>query len=91
MKAKNSNILKKTIKIASFTCVALGGAALVASGAALKALTEGAKYMKNTVQKILEEGSETEAVNEAVTEEAVFAEETVAEESSATEESCDQV
>lgn len=82
MKAKNSNILKKTIKIASFTCVALGGTALVASGAALKALTEGAKYMKNTVQKIIKE--DAEAVNEVVA-----VEETVAaEEPAVTEDSC---
>lgn len=50
MKHKNSNILKKAIKISTVTCVALGGAALIASGAAVKALTEGAKYLKNAME-----------------------------------------
>lgn len=50
---KNTNILKKTVKIAGVTCFALGGAALIASGAALKALTEGGKYLKDTVKKII--------------------------------------
>lgn len=87
MKYKNSNILKKTIKIAGFTCVALGGTALVASGAALKALTEGAKYMKNTVRKIIEDGTRTEETADVAAEEEVFVEA----EFSATEESCDPV
>ena len=50
---KNTNILKKSVKIAGVTCFALGGAALIASGAALKALTEGGKYLKDTVKKII--------------------------------------
>ena len=62
MKHKNSNILKKTIKISTVTCVALGGAALIASGAAVKALTEGAQYLKNTVRKIIEDGTEVNDV-----------------------------
>lgn len=52
---KNTNILKKTVKIAGVTCFALGGAALIASGAALKALTEGGKYLKDTVKKIIDD------------------------------------
>lgn len=59
MKRKKSNILKKTVKIAGFTCVALGGAALIGSGAALKALGEGAKFLKDTVRKIMGEEQET--------------------------------
>jgi hypothetical protein len=66
MKRKSSNILKKTIKIASVTCFALGGAALIASGAAVKALTEGAKYLKNTVEKIVRETPEAEQIVEEV-------------------------
>ena len=92
MKHKNSNILKKTIKIAGVTCVALGGAALITSGAALKALTEGAKYLKNAVQKIIEDGAEAVVVSDAAAAEDAFVETTVTvEESAATEESCDPV
>lgn len=71
---KNTNILKKTVKIAGVTCFALGGAALIASGAAVKALTEGAKYLKNTVEKIVREAPEAEQIVEEAT-----AEETPAE------------
>lgn len=71
MKRKNSNILKKTIKIATATCVVLGGAALITSGAAVKALTEGAKYLKNTVEKIVHETPETEQIVEEVPDAAV--------------------
>ncbi|MBO4938666.1 MAG: hypothetical protein J6C98_06680 [Oscillospiraceae bacterium] len=52
---KDTNILKKTVKVAGVTCLALGGVALIASGAALKALTEGAKYLKDTVKKIIDD------------------------------------
>ncbi len=38
-------IVKKTAKIAGVTCLALGGAALIASGTALKAMTLGARYL----------------------------------------------
>ena len=64
---KNTNILKKTVKIAGVTCFALGGAALIASGAALKALTEGTKYLKNTVEKIVRETPEAEQIVEEAT------------------------
>ena len=73
---KDTNILKKTVKVAGVTCLALGGAALIASGAALKALTEGGKYLKDTVKKIIndkpveesaivEEAEETSSVETA--------------------------
>lgn len=48
-------VLMKTAKIAGVTCVALGGAALIASGAALKALIEGAKFTRNSINEILDE------------------------------------
>lgn len=72
--------LKKTVKIAGVTCIALGGAALIASGAALKAVTEGGRYLKDAVKKIVDEKPEAEIVEEApaaeaVAEEADFAEE----------------
>lgn len=71
--------LKKTVKIAGVTCIALGGAALIASGAALKAVTEGGRYLKDAVKKIVDEKPEAEIVEEApaaeaVAEEADFAE-----------------
>ncbi len=92
MKQEKSNILKKTIKIASVTCVALGGAALIASGAALKALTEGTKVLKNTVRKIIKAGADAEAVINAVAAEEAFVEDAVTvEEFAIAEESCDPV
>lgn len=69
MNKETKNIVKKTAKIAGVTCVALGGAALIASGAALKALTEGARYLQDTVQKILEDPAEAEVILEAEAEE----------------------
>lgn len=66
MKGKKSNILKKTVKIAVFTCIALGGSAVIASGAALKAMAEGAKYRKDAVRKIMnEEAADSETSAEA--------------------------
>lgn len=87
MSKEINRVLKKTVKIAGVTCVALGGAALIASGAALKALAEGAKFVKNTVKEILDEQPaeepaevvEAEAVEPAQQpEEAEAEEETVA-------------
>ena len=66
MKQEISSTLKKTVKIASVTCIALGGAALIASGAALKALAEGGRYLKDAVCKI---AGESDAVEAEVTEE----------------------
>lgn len=86
MRQKNSDLLKKTIKIAAITCVALGGTALLVSGAALKALAEGAKCLNNTVRKIMKEDAEAEAVYDVTAAEEVFAEAPVAAEGSAAEE-----
>lgn len=60
MEKEIKTVLKVTVKIAGVTCIALGGAALIASGTALKALTEGAKYLKNTVEQIVREVPEAE-------------------------------
>lgn len=61
--------LKKTVKIAGVTCIAAGAVALMTSAAAIKALTEGAKYLKDTVKKIVNEEPETEMVVEEAAEE----------------------
>lgn len=71
MNKEIKSIVKKTTKIAGITCFVLGGAALIASGAAVKALAEGGKYLKDTVRKIVNEETKTEeVVVDAVTEEA---------------------
>lgn len=85
MKKKITSIVKKSAKVGAAVCVATGAVALMTSGAALKALTEGAKYLKNTVKKIIDEESKSEtstteevvessASNPAVEAEAVIAE-----------------
>ena len=61
MQKQIKTVLKKTVKIAGVTCLALGGAALIASGAAVKALAEGGKYIAATARKILEEKNEEDA------------------------------
>ena len=53
MKKKITSIVKKSAKVGAAVCVAAGAVALMTSGAALKALTEGAKYLKNTVKNTL--------------------------------------
>ena len=88
MNKEAKNLVKKTAKIACVTCIALGGAALVASGAALKALTAGGKYLKDTVKKIIDEEPkkeniiEAETVVEASSEDFVETEAIIAEETS---------
>ena len=75
MHKEAKNLVKKTAKIAGVTCIAAGAVALMTTGAALKALTEGAKYLKNTVQKIIDEPTaadpavDTEAAEEDFVEE----------------------
>ena len=64
MNKETTSIVKKTVKVGAAVCVAAGAVALMTSGAALKALTEGAKYLKNTVKKILNEEPDVEAVVE---------------------------
>lgn len=74
MKNELKRIAVKSMKLAGVTCVAAGAIALVASGAAIKAVTAGGKYLKEAVQKILSEDSETEAVVEEKAEELTCAE-----------------
>ena len=61
MNKEIKSVVKKTAKIAGVTCIAAGAVALMTSGAALKALTEGTKYLKDTVKKIIDEKPEAEA------------------------------
>lgn len=92
MHKEAKSLVKKTAKIAGVTCVAAGAVALMTTGAALKALTEGAKYLKNTVHKIIDEPTEAEVVNDTEAAEEDFVEEAVtAEEPVAAEEPCDLV
>lgn len=92
MNIETKNLVKKTAKIAGVTCIAAGAVALMTTGAALKALTEGAKYLKDTVKKIIDEEPKEEViVQEAAVVEATpedFAEEkaVVAEESTEAQE-----
>ena len=53
MKKKITSIIKKSAKVGAAVCVAAGAVALMTSGAAMKALTEGGKYLKDTVKKII--------------------------------------
>lgn len=55
MSKEMNSIVKKTVKVAGATCIALGGAAL-------KAMTEGAKYLKDTVKKIIDDAPKTEEI-----------------------------
>ena len=86
MNKEIKSIVKKTAKIGAVTCVAAGAVALMTSAAALKALTEGAKYLKDTVKKIIDEDPKEEnsvgeaAVAEASSEDFAEAEAVVAEE-----------
>lgn len=61
MNAEMKNVVKKGVKVAGTTCVAAGAVALVASGAALKAVAEGGKYLRDTVRKIMDDDSAKEA------------------------------
>lgn len=62
MNKEAKNRVKKTVKVAGVTCIAAGAVALMTTGAALKALTEGAKYLKDTVKKIIDEEPKEEAI-----------------------------
>lgn len=68
MKKEAVVIVKKAAKIAGATCIAAGAVALMTSGAALKAITEGGKYLANTVQKIVKEEPEAEEIIEEAAE-----------------------
>ena len=90
MNKEAKSLVKKAAKIAGVTCIAAGAVALMTTGSALKALTEGAKYLKNTVQKIMDDASEAEVVIDTVPVEEDFVEEAVAVEASAADaEPCD--
>lgn len=74
MNKEINNIVKKSAKIAGVTCIAAGAVALMTSATAIKALTEGAKYLKGTVEKIIRDDSVPEkTVVEATAEEIVAA------------------
>ena len=73
MKKEILSIVKKSAKIAGVTCLAAGAVALVTSGAALKAITEGGKYLAKTVKDIVDEKPQQEEAENA--EEATAAEE----------------
>ena len=77
MEKKIESALKKSAKIAGVTCLALGSAALIASGAALNALVEGARYVKDSAKKIIDE-KDTEEPVEVIDAEAVPVEEVTA-------------
>ena len=77
MEKKIESALKKSAKIAGVTCLALGSAALIASGAALNALVEGARYIKGSAKKIIDE-KDTEEPVEVIDAEAVPVEEVTA-------------
>lgn len=79
MNKEVKSIVKKTAKIAGVTCIAAGAVALMTSAAAIKAMTEGAKYLKDTVKKIINEEPEAEVVVEETAEEEAPAAEPVAE------------
>ena len=64
MNKKAKNLVKKSAKIAGVTCVAAGAVALMTTGTALKALTEGAKYLQDTVKKIVDEEPKAENILE---------------------------
>lgn len=53
MNTEMKNVTIKSAKIAAATCVAFGAVAVMASGAALKAVAEGGKYLKNVIEEIV--------------------------------------
>lgn len=55
MKQEVKSVLKKTVKIAGVTCLAAGSIAVLTSGMALKAISEGGKYLASTVKRIINE------------------------------------
>lgn len=64
MKQETIQIAKKAAKIAGVTCLTLGAAAVVTSGAALKALTAGGKYLKDAIKRITAEAPEPAGAEE---------------------------
>lgn len=67
MNQEIKSVLKKTVRIAGATCVAAGAVAIITSGAALKAISEGGKYLADTIKRIAteqEEPQESPAVSQ---------------------------
>ena len=85
MSKEINTIVKKTVKVACVTCIAAGAVALMTSAAAIKTMTEGARYLKDTVKKIVNEEPEAEEILEEAAEEAA---EAPAEEPVVTQEVC---
>ena len=54
MNKEIESVVKKTAKIAGAACVAAGAVALVTGAAAIKAMAEGARYLKDTVKEIID-------------------------------------
>lgn len=61
MNKEIKTILKKTARIAGVTCVAAGAVAVMTSGVALKAITEGGKYLAGAVKRIIDEKDTVDA------------------------------
>lgn len=49
----HSNLIMKTIKVAGVVAAGAAAVALISSGAALSGITAGGKYLKETIQKIV--------------------------------------
>lgn len=77
MNEETKSVTKKAVKIIAATCVAAGAVALVASGAALKAVTEGGRYLKDVVKKIMDEEPEQKEAEAEVSPEEIVADPTV--------------
>ena len=86
MNSEVKAILKKSVKVACVTCASLGAVALVASGAAVKAATEGGKLLVESVKKIVKEGEKQDIVDAEVVKTEETAQEAAAEEAAAEEE-----
>lgn len=85
MKQEVKSVLKKTVKIAGVTCLVAGSIAVLTSGMALKAISEGGKYLASTVKRIIDEKrriSEGNVVTEEdfVTDDAPLMQKTIAKE-----------
>lgn len=66
---KAKTVAGKAVKVLGVTCIALGGAALIASGAAVKALNEGAVYLAKAVKNIVDEPKKEVVCEEVAVEE----------------------
>lgn len=71
MNKEIKTVLKKTAKIAGVTCVAAGAVAVMTSGVALKAITEGGKYLADAVKRMIHDETVDAEIIEEVSEEVV--------------------